>query len=542
MTRTSWRVLPAAALVCTLLLIGPEPVAEAGADRALVVLEQDEPQTTYPFHARMISESRLAELMFDRLFVLSSGGDVYSRVFEPGWTSKSPNLGVTVRSDLKFANGTQATFSDVTFTLNDVYRRSDVGHDLGPWYSKVFGDAQQITPMVGKVRFGVPMPDDGAERYLLTSVLLSREALGATGKPEVDATKRQPMGTGPFWAAEPIESFDDILLVRNEHRANPTSADQLPIKSIRLQYDQDAARQRELMEGGRADVWVSPPPAVLPPFLNQSKRYGSRAYDLNQWWFVAVNHGNRHLADPRVREALDLAMPRGQLVEKFGGESARLTSGPFLPGSAWEPGDAKPTAEARSQAKKLMEEAGFTMVGGKWAKGGDGVSLRFGVVDEINDDYNDVVYGITDAWEEAGFNVKSRTIRNSDWRDSVEAGKAAETYDLILGRWNIDREEGALELFSKTRKGQRVVNLFGYESEPVEEMTRSYYQETSGPKREATMQRLHRHLHDDRPYLFLWTLQVKSVYRKDRISGFRISPFYYFTDVERLSWKADAPD
>ncbi len=542
MTRTFWRVFSAAALVCTLLLLGPEPEAEAGGDRALVVLEEDEPQTTYPFLARTMSESRLAELLFDRLFVLSSGGDVYSRVFEEGWSSKSPNLGVTVRSDLKFANGSQATFSDVTFTLNDVYRRSDAGHDLGGWYSKVFGDAQQITPMVGKVRFGVPMPDDGAERYLLTSVLLSREALGASGKPDIEATKRQPVGTGPYWAAEAIESFDDILLVRNEHRGKAPSGDKLPVKSIRLQYDQDAARQRELMEGGRADVWVSPPPAVLPPFLNQGKRYGSRPYDLNQWWFVAVNHGNAHLGDTRVREALDLSLPRGQLVEKFGGESARPTSGPFLPGSAWEPGDAQPTAENRARAKQLMEEAGFELVGGTWSKGGDSVSLRFGVQGDINDDYNDVVYGMVDAWEDAGFNVRVRTIRSTDWRDSVEAGKAAEKYDLILGRWNIDREEGAIELFSRSRKGQRVVNLFGYESEPVEGMTKSYYQETSGPKREATMQGLHRHLHDDRPYLFLWSLQVKSVYRKDRLSGFRTAPFYYFTDVERMSWKADAPD
>ncbi len=314
----------------------PRGDASADGERTLVVLEEDEPQTTYPFLARTMSESRLAELLFDRLFTESSGGSLKSRIFAPEWQVKSPNLIVTVQDDLKFANGEEATFSDVTFTLNDIYRRRDVGHDQGEWYARVFGDAQQITPMVGKVKFGIPVPDEGAEKYLLTTVMLSRKALSPdSAKPNLEATKRQPVGTGPFFAAETIESFDDVRLVRNPHRPGKADGDRKPVKRLRLQYDQDAARQRELMEGGRADIWVSPPPAVLPPFKNQSKRYGWKSYQLNQWWFVAMNHRNGHLKDPRVREALDLAVPRAQLVEKFGGDSARLTSGPFLPTSAW---------------------------------------------------------------------------------------------------------------------------------------------------------------------------------------------------------------
>ena len=51
-------------------------------------------------------------------------------------------------------------------------------------------------------RFQVSMPDDGAERYLMTSVLLSRKALAGEdgGKVQLDASKRKPIGTGPFFA------------------------------------------------------------------------------------------------------------------------------------------------------------------------------------------------------------------------------------------------------------------------------------------------------------------------------------------------------
>ena len=523
------------------LLAGPAP-AVAEDVRALVILEEDEPQATYPFLARTMSESRLAELLFTRFFTSDVGGDLESDLFEPGWSARPPNLSLAVRDGLKFSDGSPVTFSDVSFTLNDVYRRSDVGHEVGGWYSKVFGDAQQITPLHGSVRFQVSMPDDGAERYLMTSVLLSRKALGESGgKLNLEASKRQPVGTGPFFAKNTIESFDDVLLHRNPHREAKVRKG-VPVQAVRLLYDQDAARQKELMEGGRADLWVSPPPAVLPPFRNESKRYGIRSYDLMQWWFMALNHSHSALSNPKVREALDLAIPRGQLVEKFGGDSARPTSGPFLPGSAWAPGDVEPTAENRDRVITLMQEAGYAREGGRWVKDGEGFTLRLGVQSDIADDFSDVVYGFQDAWESLGFRVRVKNIRPSDWRAKVESGAAAANWDVILGRWNLDREEGVLELFATGAEEGRQVNLFKYKSEQVNKITSEFYKESSGPAREALMQKLHRQLHNDRPYLFLWTLQVQSVYRRDRIVGFRPSPFYYFTQVDKVAWKESAAE
>ena len=56
------------AAVCFPTLLASFSSAEAQDERALVVLEEDEPQATYPFLARTMSESRLAELLFTRFF------------------------------------------------------------------------------------------------------------------------------------------------------------------------------------------------------------------------------------------------------------------------------------------------------------------------------------------------------------------------------------------------------------------------------------------------------------------------------------------
>jgi ABC-type transport system substrate-binding protein len=519
------------------------PDAQADDQPTLVVLEEDEPQSPWPVMARTMSEQRLAELLFDRFFIATPGGDVESRIFTPGWRSRPPNLGVGVRDGLKFSNGSGVTFSDIAFTLNDVYRRDNVGHDGAAWYARVFGDAQQITPLNGSFRFLVSMPEEGAERYLTTTALYSAESLGGAGKVNLDAAKRQPVGTGPFFAARPIENFDDVVLIRNPHRAKNSSTplaggQTTPVGALRLLYDQDAARQKELMAGGRADLWVSPPAAVLPEFSAQGDRFNTRRYDLSQWWYIAVNPAHPDLSKPAVRLALDLAVPRPDLVQKFGGDAAAPTSGPFLGESAWLPSDVTPTATDRALAEATMKGEGYRREGTSWV-GPDGpMTLRFAVQDSILDDYNDVVYGLVDGWEAAGFAVRLRGIRESDWRTVVEAGKAAENWDIVLGRWNVDREEGVLDLF--TSSGDRRRRIFPYKNTAVDEIVQKFYAETSGPAREALMQKLHRTLHEDRPYLFLWSLQVKSVYRKDRIAGFKPRAFYYFTEAEALVWTAGA--
>ena len=537
-----WRqcltTVTAAITLLTVVIAPPDAIADDPLV-AMVVLEEDEPQTPYPFLARSMAEQRLGELLFDRFYVRTESGYFDSALFEDDGKAYPGRLQLLVKPDLCFADGQPVTFADVTYSINDVYRSRDLGHDLHGWFGMVFGDARQITDRLGDLTFLITMPDSHPEQLLTTTALYSRKGLNSatTGAPDPYATRRTPLGTGAFWAATPIDSFDDIVLDRNPHRP---SEKETAVSRLRLLYDQDAARQKELMLGGKADLWVAPPPTVLPEFSNQPAIYRVTPYELNQWWYVAVDTGDPVLSDRRVREALDLLVPRDQLMEKFGGTSATAVSGPFLPGSAWAAPDVTPTNLDEAAAASLLEAAGFAREGSSWTKGGQTLALVLGVQSDIFDDYNDVVYALTDGWENAGIRVKVRAIRSTAWRDVVEAGRAAEEYDLILGRWNVDREESTLDLFVSRGGEQQSVNIFAYGNERVDGAVQAFYNEASGPEREAIMRGLHARLHDDRPYLFLWSLRVNSVYRHDRLAGVRPARFYYYTDADGWRWREDA--
>ncbi len=540
MTGKERRFIPVRSLLPALALLASAAVLVARAQTPpqteMVILEEEEPQSPYPFLARSMSEQRLAELLFDRLYVRSESGYLATQVFQGEGTARPPRLQMEVREDLRFANGDPTTFADVAFSMNDVYRSCAVAPDACGWFGLVFGDARQITDRIGEVVFSVSMPDEEPEQYLRTTALYSRKALDPAGKgePDVYASRRDPVGTGPFWAEQTIDSFDDIHLRRNPHRKAERDG---VVSALRLLYDQDSARQKELMLGRKADVWVSPPPAVLPEFANQTETFSVVPYELNQWWYVAVDTSDTVLSDARIRQALDLLVPRDQLMEKFGGTSAAAISGPFMPGSAWCAPDTQPTREDAAAAARLLEQAGYRKEAGMWSRDGQHLALTLGVQSDIVDDYYDVVYGLSDAWDNAGMRIKVRTIRPSDWRDLVETGRGPEQFDLILGRWNVDREAGALDLFVEDRDGGRTVNLMGYNDAQVEETVQAFYRESSGPEREAIMRSLHQRLHDDRPYLFLWSLRVNSVVRRDLLKGVRPATFYYYTTIDDWRWR-----
>ncbi|MCO5221440.1 MAG: peptide ABC transporter substrate-binding protein [Thermomicrobiales bacterium] len=74
-----------------------------------------------------------------------------------------------------------------------------------------------------------------------------------------------------------------------------------------------------------------------------------------------------HLRDPRVRQALDYATPKQQIIEQLLENMVLPSSADTTPGTwAWDP-DLPPTPYDPDKAKALLEEAGLTFADGVWS-------------------------------------------------------------------------------------------------------------------------------------------------------------------------------
>jgi peptide/nickel transport system substrate-binding protein len=74
-----------------------------------------------------------------------------------------------------------------------------------------------------------------------------------------------------------------------------------------------------------------------------------------------------HLRDPRVRQALDFATPKQQIIEQLLENRVLPSAADITPNIwAWDP-DLQPTGYDPDKAKSLLEEAGLTFADGGWS-------------------------------------------------------------------------------------------------------------------------------------------------------------------------------
>ncbi|MFO0006191.1 MAG: ABC transporter substrate-binding protein, partial [bacterium] len=162
---------------------------------------------------------------------------------------------------------------------------------------------------------------------------------------------------------------------------NPTVA------QLRLNEGADPIVQvKTLINNGVQGIIAVPPPNR--PELSSSDEVSLKSYDLRSWWFIAVNTKSGPMADPKVRQALNLLIDRERLRElaigvKPGEQNSpcELISGPFVQSSPYYNRAIPVVAKAdKAKADALLKAAGLTQEGGSWMYKGTKVTLRIGLL------------------------------------------------------------------------------------------------------------------------------------------------------------------
>jgi peptide/nickel transport system substrate-binding protein len=189
---------------------------------------------------------------------------------------------------------------------------------------------------------------------------------------------RKPIGTGPFKFVEWV-SGDHITLARHPDywrkgqpyldqvifRITPSrevSVAQLKTGEVDVVWDMIEAQVPEFEGNPEIDVWAFPGVGVERLILNLSAPSGPGQGNPD------VKHPI--LGDPKVREAIELAINKKVLVDKLLYGKTTVGTSP-LP-SGWAAPKLTPSEFSPDKAKRLLDEAG-------WKPGPDGIRAKDGV-------------------------------------------------------------------------------------------------------------------------------------------------------------------
>ena len=244
-----------------------------------------------------------------------------------------------LRPGLRFSDGTSLTANDVAASLEATTRRRWPTRD----YLQAIEKARAIGERRVEIRTRFP--------YL---ALLTRLPWGfVVPEQAVDQTPVPARGTGPY-RLESWTPGTGFVLTRNPHHRGPPAA----FDRVRFVVVFDDAARMAAVERGYADAADHVPLDAVERLHRRSDlrvlfRSGLRVI------FLCLRVDRRPFSDPRVREAIDLALNRSEVVQRV--FQGRTQPAPQLVPPAvvgYNPSLQGPLPD-RERARQLLAEAGY---------------------------------------------------------------------------------------------------------------------------------------------------------------------------------------
>jgi len=310
-----------------------------------------DPQTINPVDAPANdADADLTALIYSGLFRMQNGEPVPDLAEKYEWNNDGKTLTVTLRRDAKFQNGLPVTADDVQFTVEtaqDPARNSL----LEPLFRGVVVNVQdQYT-----VQFNLGRPDITFLSALTLGILpaeLWQDIPAASAR--LASLNTKPVGSGPY----AVKSFtrDQRGQIRSYtlERWEGYYGIKPHISTLTFQFFPDFQSAEDAIKSDLVDSLAFVTPSATDRFKSAA-RWNLTSLEIPQQTIAFFNLKDKTLADQRVRQALDLAVSRQDLIDALDGKAAAAdTAYPFV-------STASSSYSNLDEARKLLQSSGWVL-------------------------------------------------------------------------------------------------------------------------------------------------------------------------------------
>jgi peptide/nickel transport system substrate-binding protein len=297
-----------------------------------------------------------------------------------------------------------------------------------------------------------------------------------------------PIGTGPYRLTQ-LEFSKNIELSANDayFEGRPK------IDKIVFHVMADPMTRLLMLKKGQLDIGDIEP-LVLERQLKKDFFKKFKIYEKISlsYTYLGFNLRKKKFADPRVREALSLAINREELVNILFFKHAKICRGPFLPGSsAYNPNVKAPKQNIR-RAKELLREAGY--------------DAKHPFVFEIATSNSSSIrpYAaeiLQHQFKQAGVVVKLRIM---EWQAFLNMVVFPHDFDTVLLGWGLSPTPDPYMFWHSKSDKKGGFNLVGYHNKRVDKLIEESQTVIDKEKLSKMWQEIFSLIVNDNPYLFLY--------------------------------------
>ncbi len=370
--------------------------------------------------------------IFDRLVEYDVNGKIYPSLLKymPVVSKDGIIYNFELKSGIKFTNGDDLKSSDVKFTFERMLMPETNGKSQ--WIFDTIKGAKDIQEGKTKELYGFKIIDDYKfeiqfeKPYVMFiqglttpyASIFSEKACRESG-PDFG---KIPIGTGPFKVSK-WEEHKEIILKKNEDYFG-TKPQLGKIVNKIYKDNWDFAGMQAEYDLGKFDIIVVPPDKYAE-YKSSSKYKDSLQFlkTLNTR-YITLNNQNEILKNPKVRQAISIAIDRRKICKEVLKESS-VPAYTILPEKIDGYDDTAYIEFNIGKAKALLKEAGYT----------NGLSIDYF---QDNKNFLDLDYAIQIMLEQIGINLNIIHVNEEELNEVKKEDKLT----MCLSNWWADIPDG----------------------------------------------------------------------------------------------------
>ncbi|MDD5717211.1 MAG: peptide-binding protein [Sulfuricurvum sp.] len=458
------------------------------------------PARLNPLIATDSASSSIANFIFNSLVKYDESGQNIVGDLAESYRFLSPTvIEFKLRQGVKWHDGKPFSASDVLFT----YQLIKSPKTITP-YASDFRVIKAVTALdEHTVRVIYEKPYFKALEIWMMGIV-PRHVLSRESDIMGSRFNTAPIGTGPY-KLKNLEFSKQIVL-----EANPNYFEHRPkIDKIVFHVINDPMTRFLMLKSGQIDI-DGLDPMQYERQLDKTFHHNFATLELpsHSYTYLGFNLRLQKFKDPRVREALSLAIDRKALIDLLFLHHGNICTGPFLPGSKGFNDQVKAPIRNLVKAKRLLKAAGYDA----------NHPLSFEIATSNSNAIRPYAAEILQRQLlDIGVIV---TLRVMEWQAFLNTVVSPRKFDAVLLGWSLSLTPDPYALWHSDSDVPGGFNLVGYHSKRTDRLIEKMESSTDPEKIAALQREIFESITRDNPYLFLVIPNEINVYSRS-ISGIK---------------------
>jgi peptide/nickel transport system substrate-binding protein len=421
--------------------------------------------------------------LFSGLFKYDKDGKIIVDIAESYKFISPTHLKIKLKKNVRWHDGVQFTSKDILFTYNTIKSPKIFTPYSGPF--KKIKELKVINEYEIDIIYFDPY-FKAVQMWMMG--ILPHHLLKDEKDLMTSSFNKNPIGTGPY-TLKTLKTATDVILTVNKNYYDKISK----ISKIKYSFVPDTNTAFTLLNQQKLDLG-SLTPLQLNRQLKESFKKDFAIYESVSfgYTYMGFNLNNKKFKDIRVRQAIDLALNKKEILDILYFSHAKVATGPFLEGSFAYNENVQHTIQNTIKAKRLLTQAGYTKEN----------PLSFTVITNANNDIRvNTAQIIQYQLQKVGIDIKIRIL---EWQAFLNTVVMPKKFEAVILGWGLALMPDARTIWHSKSNKKGGFNFVSYNNKLVDKKIEKAEKTVDPIKLSKLYKEMYQEIVNDVPYVFLY--------------------------------------